>query len=331
MIEEPIDLLEETSHWRTRRVSYWAGKWQQLVKVIPKFELKEFRAHADSPSNPYLKTVIRLPRTKVEKEIPVGVVSNTYTLVQHTDVADMCFEGIRRAGMDLEQLRCELGLSELGEWMNLRIYFPKEYDHEPNDGNRVGLRLECYNSVDGSSRLIILLGWLRFVCSNGMIIGETKVELRDIHNKYMDINRIPDIVCDGLEKVNGDRQRLAKWEDIEVSLKDTLPMWINQDLSDAWGKKAACRVFHICTSGYDVEITDPFALGNATEKPTKPVMKVPGAPDNAKNLYDVGQALSWVATNRNNAEERLKWQTKIPELVESLAGSVSKCNGYQTN
>jgi hypothetical protein len=28
-----------------------------------------------------------------------------------------------------------------------------------------------------SSRLVILFGWLRFVCANGLVIGETKIEI----------------------------------------------------------------------------------------------------------------------------------------------------------
>jgi len=45
---------------------------------------------------------------------------------------------------------------------------------------------------------------------------------------------------------------------------------------------------------------------------------VPGSPNEARNLYDVGQALSWVATNRNNAEDKTQWQSEIPNLLENL-------------
>src|SRR5262245_10621156 len=92
-----------------------------------------------------------------------------------------------------------------GEWMNFRLYFPDEYSHTPSDEQKLNLRLECFNSVDGSSRLVILLGWLRFVCSNGMVIGETKTELRDVHNQHLDLSRIPEIVAEALDKVRGDK------------------------------------------------------------------------------------------------------------------------------
>ena len=46
--------------------------------------------------------------------------------------------------------------------------------------------------------------------------------------------------------------------------------------------------------------------------------KVPGSPNKAKNLYDIAQALSWIATSRKNAEERTKWQTEVPKLLDFL-------------
>jgi hypothetical protein len=84
-----------------------------------------------------MRTVVRLPRNRVEQKIPVGTVSNTYTLAQHTDVGQKCIDGIRQAGIAVDGLRCELGLTDLGEWMNLRLYFPKEFDHTPPDGENL--------------------------------------------------------------------------------------------------------------------------------------------------------------------------------------------------
>jgi hypothetical protein len=320
---EIVDVLDEHSRWKSRDVSYIGGNWQQVRKRIPEFDLVEFNAGEGLPHNPYLQTVVRSPLTTSENPIPVGVVSNSYTLAQHREVGDICIEGIRDAGVDSESLRCEVGLSDLGEWMNLRIYFPEEFNLTPGDGDALGLRLECFNSVDGSSRLVILLGWIRFICSNGLVIGETKAEIRDIHNANMDLSPIPEIIKVGLGKVKNDRHRIHYWE------KRLIPEakwvgWINEILTKKWGKKAACRTFHICDHGHDVEFSDPFATGEATEKPVRNVGRVAGAPEKATNLYDVAQALSWIATNRTNAEQRLEWQSQIPNLLDDLAGQKFK-------
>lgn len=201
--------------------------------------------------------------------------------------------------------------------MNLRIYFPDEYVHTPKDGKKLELRLECFNAVNASGRLVVLLGWLRLVCSNGLVIGETKAALQDVHNKHMDLEKIPGIVAEGLGYVKKDLERIARWERQRINRERFMP-WVNNTLAEAWNKKAACRVFHICKSGVDVEIADNFASGEATEKPVKVLRTVPRAPSKATNLYDVSQALSWVATDRRNPEEKLDWQSAIPSLIQRL-------------
>jgi hypothetical protein len=319
IVGDAPSVLEETARWRARDVRYLEGTWRQLRDKIPEFEMKEFRAEPAAPANPYFKAVVRRPQTSAELPIPVGIVSNRYTLASHAEVAERCLEGFRAAGVETSGLRCQLGLTELGEWMHLRIYFPEDFDHAPRDGRRLSLRLECFNSVDGSSRLVLLLGWLRLVCSNGLVIGETRAELRDVHDQTMDLTRIPTILLDALTRVKGDRERLSTWERTSLRM-DRIGPWADGVLTQAWGKKAACRGFHICTSGFDVELNDPFAAGPPTTKPVSRTQRVPGAPDCAQTLYDASQALSWIASSRRNADERIEWQAQIPELITALNG-----------
>ena len=311
-----IEVLEETGRWRTRDTRYWRGNWAQLKSLIPSFEITDFCVD-DGPSNPFIRSVVRKPLTKMESPIPVGVVSNTYTLAQHYDVAERCFETLASAGISKESSICELGLTDLGEWMNLRIYFPDKYSHSPSDKETLGLRLEVFNSVDGSCRLVLYFGWLRLVCSNGMVIGETMTEFKDIHNKNMDLDKMGPRILKGLALINSDRETIRKWEKTRISEK-LLEQWANRLLTKKWGKKAACRTYHISNTGFDVTFPDPFAPGEATEKPVEIGDEVPGAAKPSRNLYDVSQALSFVATGRKNPEERLKWQAQIPALLDGI-------------
>lgn len=61
--------------------------------------------------------------------MPVGVVSHSYSLAQHADVANKCYEGIKDEFSlfrdFVDGFDCEIGITDLGEWMNLRIYFPE--------------------------------------------------------------------------------------------------------------------------------------------------------------------------------------------------------------
>lgn len=318
-MDEALTLIEEEGRWHARDVSYIEGPWKRLREQLPTFKKEKYRAGPDLPENPYMRSVVRLPRTQLEQPIPVGVVSNTYSLAQHCDVADKCLEGICDSGIEVSDLRFEVGLTELGEWMNLRIYFPSSFDFAPKDKENLGLRLECFNSVDGTSRLVVLLSWLRLVCSNGMVIRETMAELKAVHNKSLDLDVIPKRVRKGMDLVEEDRRRLATWDNTLVH-PGQIRHFADKILPLSWRKKAGCRVFHICDSGFDVEYQDPFEKGDPTTKAVKRTQAVPGAPVPAKTLYDVSQALSWIATTRSDSEERVQWQSQIPDLIDKLAG-----------
>jgi hypothetical protein len=298
-------------------VTYWGGRWRQLRGQIPQFKIEDFQVSKEYPANPYMKSVVRLPRASCDQVIPVGVVSNTYTLVQHDHVVEKCFEAIRRVKIDPDPLRCELGLTELGEWMTLRVFFPDRFSYTPKDGQRLDLCLECFNSVEGSSRLIVLFSWLRFICTNGLVIRETQAELSDLHNRNIDLEKITDIVVDGLNVVEQDTNRLSAWESHQVPM-DRIESWANKILATAWGVKAACRVFHICRNGHDVDFADPFAPGEPSKKPVVEKEKVPGASAPAGNLYDVSQALAWVASNFPSTDERLERQASISNMITKL-------------
>ena len=201
--------------------------------------------------------------------------------------------------------------------MNFRIYLDDSYSFTDMHKEKLDLRLECFNSVDGSSRLVILFGWLRFVCSNGLVIGETKIEIKERHGQNLDLNSIAERIRPALEVVQADRFRMTAWQSAPIGM-DGVASWADGNLSDKWGKKAAARVFHICDSGKDIEIVDPFAPGPATKKPVRYLARVPGCSERAETKYDVSQALSFVATHRTNAEERVGWQADIPFLLDGL-------------
>jgi hypothetical protein len=311
-----ISILPGDAQWRSRKVRYFSGDWDAIRTVLPQFDLVPFAAGEDEPSNPFLQTVMRKPLSAAERPIPVGVVSHTYSLAPHDDVAVLCSKGLTDTGIEPRNLRYEIGLSELGEWMNLRIYLDDSYSFTDARGNKLDLRLECFNSVDGSSRLVILFGWFRFVCANGLVIGETKIEIKERHGQSLDLASIPERIRPALEAVQVDRARMKQWQAEKVAIND-ISTWADEKVADKWGKKAAARVFHICAVGKDIEI-DPFAPGNATKKPFRYLGRVPGSPERAATKYDVSQALSFVATHRNNAEERVTRQTDIPHLLTFL-------------
>ena len=312
-----LTIQPETLCWRSREVCYYAGAWDDVLSVLPEFETVPFHAGPKEPSNPFLLTVSRKPLSPLWKnQMPVGVVSHRYSLVQHRDVAMRCREGLVDAGVKPADLRYEVGVSQLGEWMNFRIYLPDKYSLRDSHGQKVDLRLECFNAVDGSSKLIVLFGWYRLVCANGMVIGESKIEIRERHGQPLEIDSIPERIASSFRTAQADKRRLEKWERTPIDVEDLGP-WVDGPLTERWGKRAAARVLHICRTGHDVEIDD-FAPGAASEKPVRRRRPVAGSPTPARTKYDALQALSFVATRRNDADDRLGRQADIPALIRKL-------------
>ena len=233
-----LQIQPETLRWRSREVRYYAGVWDEVLSVLPEFETVPFCAGPGEPSNPFLLTVSRKPLSAVERPMPVGVVSHRYSLVQHRDVATRCREGLVDAGVDPADLRYEVGVSQLGEWMNFRIYFPDEYGLRDSHGEKVDLRLECFNAVDGSSRLIVLFGWYRFVCANGMVIGDSRIEIRERHGQPLEIDTIPKRIASSLHAAQADRRRLEGWERTLIDIKGLAP-WVDGPGDRALGQEGS--------------------------------------------------------------------------------------------
>ena len=122
-----LTILPGEAQWRSRDVRYYAGDWDAIQTVLPEFDLVPFAADQGEPANPYLQTVMRRPLSAAERPIPVGVVSHTYSLAPHRTVAALCREGLLDEGISPDRLRYEVGLSELGEWMNFSILFDDSF------------------------------------------------------------------------------------------------------------------------------------------------------------------------------------------------------------
>lgn len=315
--DDAVDLTPEQNRWRARDVSYYRGPWDRLKKLIPSFELAPFRTDKDGPENRHLRMVVRQPVAQTEKPIPIATVSPTYSLAPHLDVAELCIQGLIMCGVERHEIRAELGLTELGEWMNLRLLLPERFSMREKAGSETALRLECFNSVDGSSRLVIAFGWIRFICSNGLIIGDTMIEMRERHDGSLALEELPDRISGAFQAAEADKAHRLALQDLEVT-NDQVTSWADGLLSGSWGKKAAARVLHICLTGYDAELADPFAKGAASCKPMRQTQRVAGSPTNASTVFDVMQAMSHVAATRRDAMEQQKMLQGLDTLLAAL-------------
>lgn len=307
--------------WFNSPVTCHKGTLDSIRSHIPAFERRCFSlgqpGNERSRLNERLDTIVRLPIGEDPTFIPVGVVSKGYVLVPHSDVLDVAKKALDDAGIAPSGVAAELEITEYGERMALSLFLPEEYSFDPGDGYPMALRLECFNSIDGSTRFRALMGWFRLVCSNGLVIGVTR---SDVHRRHVGDLRLEDVgavLANGMKESVAEKKNFEGWYKTRVSI-DHLSPWVDKDLRKAWGFKAAARAFHIARTGLDAEVAGQYK-GNA---PSRVAMRrttaVPGAPVKCRNLFDLSQILAWLAKERRDLQEQMEWRDKIPDLMARL-------------
>src|SRR5712692_649677 len=306
--------------WLGDEVHEYAGTLGDMADRLPTFRRQPLAiASPDgtkSTVNWSRDLIVKCARLSGEDELPIGVVSRQYCLVQHTTVLARAAGALESAGISPSQVKCDLSLTTHGERMALRIRLPSPYDFDPGDGHPMALRLECFNSVEGSCRFMAVLSWFRLVCRNGLVIGISRTVVRR-HDRHLEVEEIGQILTEELRSAEAERAVYASWMRRQVK-RDLTQRWVDGPLAAAWGKKAAARAFHICETGRDAEFEDPFERAEPSVRRMKACGAVPGATAPARNAFAVSQVLSWLAGNRGGLQEQLEWRRQIPGLMKEL-------------
>lgn len=316
--------------WFGELVHTYSGNMDQIASLLPHFVRRRFnlREPTQTPEEPtcpiepngenrFWDLIVREPITKGELETPVGVVSKRYRLVQHRDLFDQARKAIEGAEIDPSKVSVKLALSYYGSRMLLGFILPDHYSYDPGDGQKVTLRFVCINSVDGTCRLTIMLGWFRLVCENGLIVGTSRISQRLIHNESLELPNLAEIVRDGVGLAEKEKSAYADWVQTPVS-HEQLTSWVDGPLRKKWGILAAARTYLICQSGCDGQFANPFERASPHRKQMKVTTQVPGAPQKATNAYSVCQALAWVAKERRDLQEQVDGMREIPGLMSKL-------------
>ncbi|MFH2122527.1 MAG: DUF932 domain-containing protein [Pseudomonadota bacterium] len=307
--------------WFNSPLIFHEGTLKEIRAFVPDFERRPFAltqpGNERTLMNKRLDTIVRRPFGDDQSYIPVGVVSKEYALVPHMAVLDRAEKALEKAGIPLAEVNAKLAITEYGERMALSLYLPKEFSFDPGDSHSMSMRLECFNSVDGSTRFRALMGWYRLVCSNGMVVGVTDSDVRRRHVGDLGLDDVERVLSCGVQEAIQERKTFEQWRKKEISQKTFVP-WINEDLKSKWGFKAAARLYHICRTGHDAEIVGQYKGFTPVTIPVSSVGEVPGAPDECRNLYDVSQSLAWLAKERRDLQEQLAWREGIQDLLTPL-------------
>lgn len=233
-----IDFDGDVPKWFNSPVHFYEGTLQSITEFLPEFERRPFALTQPGNErfrlNERLDTIVRRPFREDQTYIPVGVVSKSYTLALHQSVVAVAERSLGAAEVPPEEVNAELCITEYGERMALSLYLPKRFSFDPGDGHPMTMRLECFNSVDGSTRFRALMGWYRFVCCNGMIIGVTQTEVRRRHTGDMGLDDVRAVLGYGLQEADTEKRNFEQWRQRKVT-PENLILWINKELKNSWG------------------------------------------------------------------------------------------------
>lgn len=335
LMEDPTTPAERQRKWLGEPVLRYASPTPLIGAILPRFERRPFALETrmltpqaalwPTPlfgENPYYDTVVRLPTDEREDPMPVGIVSKRYRLVQHREVLDTILHALRGTDIDPEMTTSEVEITCSGSRMLMHVLLPQKYEFDPGDRHPMGLRLECFNSVDGSTRFQVLMGWYRFVCSNGMVVGTTQLRFRYVHNYSLSLDDIPRVLASGLALIAQDREACRHWLQTPID-ESRLVAWVDGPVRDRWGVLAAARAYHIARSGHDAVFLDRFEKALPHSKSMANGAPVPGVVAPARNAFSLSQVISWLVQDRRELQERTDRLLEIPDLLNELIGGKS--------
>ena len=291
-------------------------------QAIPAFTRRPFQIGSSTPYatvNPYYEVIVRLPTDEQPTEIPVGLVSRNYQLIQHHEILQRAASTLASLGVDPRKITVNLDLTVHGERMSLGLVFPKdsEYAYEVGRDDVMALYLEFINSVDGSLRLAFRVSWLRLVCTNGLMLREVLSDFSRMHIGVEILKDFESHLPGALASVVDHKKLFERW----ISLKITdaaFGEWTEETLRKTWGLKAAVRAHHIALRGVDVEIEKMVRGIPAGKIPVRDKGRVPGSLVGPLSLFAVSQALTWLAGDRGDIQEQLEWKSQVYQMVTLL-------------
>ena len=306
--------------WTGRPVNENSGYFGKIRGLIPTFRREGFKVN--SQENKHLDMIVKMPRNPTDTIIPVATVSKTYSLIQHHDVLDAIETALKTMGYPIENFETGLQLTIYGERMWLKITFQEEHSFDPGDGYPLTLQLHVLNSVDGSTPLTYEICWFRLICENGLMrSNSTSARIR--HTASLDKTKFVEILDSSINEMRTEADTYITWyEKLINPSTQILEDWIDSTVKNKWGFRLAARSYQIITTGMDGRVDKVEAMSPEKRKAPHTIsvsseQSVPGTKP-VENVYDVANALSWIASHHNILQNRYKYMKEVPELLEDL-------------
>ena len=334
MNDETPEVLRppETAEWmpagfREPPTRWLRGRLDEVIPALPEFDRGAFALAPENEGPWHANELLDLVSTREAGDglwarRPVAVVSKRYRLIGHRAAAAHLADALASVGIEPDGLDTHASLERYGARLALEVSLGAPWMVNPGDGHPLVLQLRCLNSVDASAMLRVCFTWYRLVCTNGLVVGFSKIVGRVAHRESRFAPDVRDEIARGLALAREDRVSMARWLGRPVD-PGRLAAFADGALKDRWGVRDAARFLHIARTGHDAEFEDRFQPGKPSEKTMVSTLAVPGSPNAARTEWDVAQALSWVARDRRDPSEHLDRLLDIPRLVAEIRRTIA--------
>lgn len=141
--------------------------------------------------------------------------------------------------------------------MKLALKFP---DISFNDGrSNVNFSIYLHNSYNRSEGIRLFMGFLRLVCSNGVIVGKLLGRYYHRHTNGVALDAIGSTVAQSIEGIPKVRERIEELKSEEVKLDEEL----ERNLIEVFGKTCALECLKMLSGYFYQQTINKYLLLNA--------------------------------------------------------------------
>ena len=165
----------------------------------------------------------------------LGIVSNEYVLIPHSDVAkttEACLDAKFGAG------NYEKHYDVIGDGIRAYMYYKFKNDIVVKKGDSVENGVRIVNSLNGSTRIRGEFYGMRLVCTNGLTIPGWEIGVARKHLGAIDLEGLEEMLTAFLEKYEVFTDLIMEAENIEVTAEEIPAIVAQTKISKKYQEKA---------------------------------------------------------------------------------------------
>lgn len=158
----------------------------------------------------------------LDANLPIGVNGTGYKSAQNHHVATSLFAAMDKNNVDVTNAYTRVRVDNNGAKAMAEIVLPSTQVKigQGQLGDEIAASVRVINSFDGSTAYWVIVSVYRIACMNGMIMPSGVIQYKSTHCNDLSISRSVDVICQGLETFQNDRELLEAQTTKLVSNQD---------------------------------------------------------------------------------------------------------------